>query len=95
MKNNFKQLSKIVLLLLVFFLWSCEKEENSSSVEEKEMKREVELSDIPNLMNSIKNKQQNGLLSKNAGDYLSLINTDKIIQLAVSLKRHNRKDNGT
>ena len=81
MKNNFKQLSKIVLLLLVFFLWSCEKEENSSSVEEKEMKREVELSDIPNLMNSIKNKQQNGLLSKNAGDYLSLINTEKIIQI--------------
>lgn len=32
-------------------------------------------------MNSIQNKQQDGLLGENAGDYLSLINTDKIIQI--------------
>lgn len=81
MKNNLKKLSAFLLIFCTFFLWSCEKEENSSSVQEKEMKREVELSDIPNLMNSIQNKQQDGLLGKNAGDYLSLINTDKIIQI--------------
>lgn len=81
MKNNLKKLSAFLLVFCTFFLWSCEKEENSSSVQEKEMKREVELSDIPNLKNSIQNKQQNGLLGKNAGDYLSLINTEKIIQI--------------
>lgn len=84
MKIKLNQLSKITIFLFSLFLLSCEKDENSPSNIEKNIKREVKLSEIPNLFNSIQNRQHNINHAKNSTDYLSLINTESITEISQS-----------
>ncbi|UGS19837.1 DUF6973 domain-containing protein [Flavobacterium cyclinae] len=84
MKIKLNQLSKITLFLFSLLLLSCEKDENSPSNIEKNIKREVKLSEIPNLFNSIQNRQHNINHAKNSTDYLSLINTESITEISQS-----------
>lgn len=84
MKIKLNQLSKIIIILFALLLLSCEKEETFSSNQEKEIKRNLELSEIPNLFNSIQNRKQDISQAKNSVDYLSLINTKNITEIIQS-----------